>query len=345
MADPFLELLRTRDWLLADGAIGTNLFARGLAAGETPEIWNVDNPDAVLSLHREFVQAGSDIILTNSFGGTRHRLKLHGAEERVAVLSEAAARIARRAADEAERPVVVAGSMGPTGELMAPLGALDPVAAEHAFAEQARALAEGGADVIWVETLSAMDELHAAVAGAAATGLPVVCTLSFDSHGRTMMGARPADFASWCRSLEPAPRAFGTNCGVGAAEVVACVLNMAAAAAPETALVAKANCGVPELVDGQPCYRGTPELMAEYARLVYDAGARVIGGCCGTTPAHVRAMKEALDAHSRCGRPALDTVVERLGAVSAGARTLGGGRELPVPRRRRRGARAVDGGA
>jgi methionine synthase I (cobalamin-dependent) len=319
MANALVELLGAREWLLADGATGTNFFAMGLMTGDAPELWNVEQPERVAALHHEFVAAGADIILTNSFGGTRSRLALHGAEDRVEELNQAAARIARAAADAAERPVVVAGSMGPTGELFVPLGALDRERAEAAFAAQARALAAGGADVLWIETLSSREELEAAVSGAASTGLPVVCTMSFDTNGSTMMGFAPTDLAALCPTLEAAPVAFGTNCGIGAAEVVACILNMAEAALRGSVLVAKANCGVPEYVDGVLRYAGTPELMAEYARLVRDAGARIIGGCCGTTPAHTAAMRSALEAHTPGAAPALATVVEQLGTVTRGA--------------------------
>ncbi len=347
MANRFVELLREREWLLADGATGTNLFAMGLMTGDAPELWNTEYPERVLTLHRQFIEAGSDIILTNTFGGTRFRLKLHRAQERVQELSHAAARIARYAADSADRPVVVAGCVGPTGELFAPLGGLDRDACESAFAEQASALAEGGADVIWIETLSARDELEAAVAGAARTGLPIVCTMSFDTNGSTMMGLAPGDLAQVCAALPTAPAAFGTNCGVGAAEVVACILTMAETAPPGTVLVAKANCGVPEYVDGTLRYAGTPELMADYARLARDAGARVIGGCCGTTPGHIRAMSSALETHVPGRAPDVATVVERLGGVSRGAeaRCLGHMHYAAGADARRRASRRARRGA
>jgi methionine synthase I (cobalamin-dependent) len=320
MSDLLESLLKTRPWLLADGATGSNLFAAGLVSGEAPELWNIAHPDRIAALHRSFIDAGADIILTNSFGGNRYRLALHNAEARVAELNEAAARIARSEADATDRVVVVAGSMGPTGEIIAPLGPLAFDAARAAFAEQAAALARGGADVLWVETMSSRDEVEAAVAGAGATGLPVVCTMSFDTNGRTMMGMAPAELALLGREATPTPIACGANCGVGASEVVACILNLAAAAAPDAVLVAKANCGIPQYVDGAIHYGGTPESMADYARLACDAGARIIGGCCGTTPGHIRAMRAALEAHVRGPRPSLDAVVARLGEVSNGAR-------------------------
>src|SRR5215470_8430396 len=276
MSDRLARLLAERPYLLADGATGTNLFDAGLASGDAPELWNVEFPERVEKLHRDMIAAGADIILTNSFGGSRYRLKLHKAEARVAELNELAARIARRVADEAlaehGREIIVAGDIGPSGELFEPLGPLTIAEGTEAFAEQALALARGGADIMWVETMSSKDELAAAVAGAGQTGLPVVCTLTFDTNGRTMMGVTPAEVAILCREqLQPRPVAYGANCGTG----------------PNDVIVAKGNCGVPYYVDGKIKYDGTPELMSEYARLARDTGARIIGGCCGTSPEHL----------------------------------------------------------
>jgi 5-methyltetrahydrofolate--homocysteine methyltransferase len=321
----FIRLLNSRAWLLADGATGSNLFQVGLVSGDAPELWNFAQPHKIADLHRSFVDAGADIILSNSFGGTRYRLKLHQAEHRVAAINRRAAEIARAVADAAGREIAVAGSMGPTGEIMEPIGPLTFAQARDAFAEQAVALAEGGADVLWIETLSSPDEVQAAVAGAASVGLPIVCTLSFDTNGRTMMGLSPRDFAQLGQSLQPRLAACGTNCGVGASEVVACIRNLAQAAGPDVVLVAKGNCGIPQYVDGAIHYNGTPELMAVYARMALDAGARIIGGCCGTSPAHLRAMRQALDAHTKGDAPELAHIVDALGEVSSGARAQWGG--------------------
>src|SRR5580658_198432 len=173
MTDRLTSMLAERPWLLADGATGTNLFERGLQSGDAPELWNADHPERIAELQRAFVAAGADILLTNSFGGTRYRLKLHKAEDRVAPLNEQAARLARGEADRAGRVVLVAGSMGPTGEILEPLGPLSIEAARDAFAEQAAALARGGADLLWIETMSSIAETEAAIAGAGITGLPV----------------------------------------------------------------------------------------------------------------------------------------------------------------------------
>ena len=201
-----------------------------------------------------------------------------------------------------------------------PLGALTMEDAIAAFEEQARALANGGVDVLWIETMSSREEVEAALHGGSVTGLPMVCTLSFDTNGSTMMGITPADFVALCRELGPSPAAYGTNCGVGPAEVVAGILGLRGAAHDDDLLVAKANCGIPEFVDGAIRYGGTAQLMAEYACLAVDAGARIIGGCCGTTPDIVRAMRDALDGHERGDTPSLDTVEQRLGMLSAGAK-------------------------
>ncbi len=323
----FTHLLSTRPWLLADGATGSNLFDVGLMSGDAPELWNTAQPEKITALHQSFVDAGADILLTNSFGGTRYRLKLHQAQDRVAELNTTAARLARAVADASGREIAVAGSMGPTGEIMEPIGPLSIAQATEAFAEQARALAAGGVDVLWIETMSSADEVQAAVAGAATTGLPIVCTLSFDTNGRTMMGLSPSDFAALEKALVPRLAACGTNCGVGASEVVACIHNLAAAAGPDVVLVAKGNCGIPQYVDGAICYNGTPELMAVYARMALDAGARIIGGCCGTSPKHLRAMRDALDAHTPAPSPQLEEIVSALGEVSTGARAQWGGEQ------------------
>jgi len=311
------SLLAERPWLLADGAIGSNLFERGLQSGDAPELWNSDHPERVANLHRAFVEAGADIILTNSFGGTRQRLQLHKAGERVAELNEKAASIARVEADRAGRIVLVGGSMGPTGEILEPLGPLSLDAAREAFAEQALALARGGTDLLWIETMSSTGETEAAIEGARSTGLPVIATLSFDTNGRTMMGVAPSELAALHRKHQLA--ACGSNCGTGPAELVACIVNLATASDPAAILVAKANCGIPQFINGAIQFDGTPELMACYARLALDSGARIIGGCCGTTPEHLRSMRMALESHVREAKPDLAAIELKLGTISSGA--------------------------
>src|SRR5467141_2780860 len=249
MSDRLERLLQSRPYLLADGATGTNLFDMGLMTGDAPEMWNFEQPERIAALHRSMIAAGADIILTNSFGGTRHRLKLHKAEDRVAELNEKAARIARTEADRTARVVLVGGSMGPTGEILEPLGPLSLDAAREAFAEQATALARGGADILWIETMSSVEETEAAIAGGRTTGLPIVATLSFDTNGRTMMGITASELAGLHRKHRLA--AWGSNCGTGPSELVACILNLATASEPAAVLVAKANCGIPQFRDGE----------------------------------------------------------------------------------------------
>lgn len=315
MPDLLSRLLAERDWLLCDGAMGTSLFQRGLETGEAPDLWNITNAAKVAEVHQGFVDAGSDIFLTNSFGANALRLKLHGDQDRVREINIAAAAVARRVADGAGRPVVVAGSMGPTGELMEPMGTLTPDNAEEVFAEQALALKEGGVDVLWIETMSSKEEYAAAAAGAAQAGLPVVATMSFDTNGRTMMGVTPEDATSFASALEPGLAAYGCNCGVGPATLIDTVLGMKKAAAAGDVIAAKGNCGIPEYRDGQIAYTGSPEIMREYARMARDAGARIIGGCCGTTDIHVKAMADALRDYVPGTAPDRERIEAALGPV------------------------------
>ena len=300
--------------LLADGATGTNLFDAGLASGETPELWNDSEPGKIRALHQAFVDAGSDIILTNSFGGNRRRLMLHKLEGRVRELNRLAAEIARDVADKASRRVVVAGSVGPTGDLLAPLGPLTEDEAVEVFAEQIEGLKEGGADVVWIETMSAPEEIRAAARAAAALGMPYTATASFDTAGRTMMGLSPDAYAELFESFETPPLAFGANCGVGAADLLVSVLGMTARR-PEATVIAKANAGVPQWHGAHIHYSGTPELMADYTRLAANAGAKIIGGCCGNKPEHVAAMRRALDEFSPGERPTVESIVAALGPL------------------------------
>lgn len=337
MTDRLSRLLADRPYLIADGAMGTNLFLRGLQTGDAPELWNVEHPDRVAEVHREFVAAGSDILLTNTFGGNRHRLKLHKFEHRVHELNEAGARIARQVADASGREVVVAGSIGPTGELLMPLGALGFEEARDCFAEQARGLAAGGCDVLWIETMSAANEVEAAAAGAAVTGLPIVTTMTFDTNGRTMMGVTPAEAARLFHDLHPRPVAFGANCGTGPSELVASILGLAkASVAGADVIVAKGNCGIPEYREGKIHFSGTPELMAEYARLARDAGARIVGACCGSQGEHLKAIVDALRDYRPGPPPDLATVEARLGALTASTKGAEDAAEAAEPRRRRR---------
>ena len=336
MSDVLQTLLAGRDWLLADGAMGTSLFELGLMTGDSPELWNVEHADRVASVHRGMVEASADIVLTNTFGANRYRLALHGAQSRVAELNEAGARIARAAAEAAGRPVVVARSMGPTGEIYQPVGPLSIGDGRDAFAEQARALAEGGVDVLWIETISGKEELEAAATGAAPTGLPIIATMTFDTNGHTMMGLAPGAAIEFAHTLDVGLAAFGSNCGIGPAALVDSVLGIGGAANAGDVIAAKGNCGIPEYHDGNIHYSGTPEIMADYARLARDAGARIIGGCCGTTPAHLAAMVAALRDHRPGPLPERAGIEARLGEVAAGAEAVEASRGRGRGRRRRR---------
>ena len=288
------SILETTGWVLADGATGTNLFRAGLETGYPPELWNVERTEDITALHTSFIDAGSQLILTNSFGGTAHRLRLHAADDRVGELNLAAAKLARQAADDGRdkhgHEIVVAGSIGPTGELFEPMGALDHADALAAFTEQAEALAAGGVDLLWIETMSSLEEVKAAIEAASAVGLPAASCLTFDTAARSMMGVTPADFAS--KSIGFGADYVGANCGIGPAELLHSVSEIITTAS--VPVIAKGNCGIPAYLDGAIHYHGTPELMADYACLARDAGVRIIGGCCGTTPDHVAAMRAAL---------------------------------------------------
>lgn len=325
MVNRFLKLLATGEPVLADGGMGTMLMAAGLLFGDPPEQWNVlpDKRDKISAVHRGYLDAGAQIILTNSFGGNAFRLKLHQLQDRVGELNRAAAELARAEAGDA---AVVAGSMGPTGELFEPMGALTYDAAVEGFAAQAAGLAAGGADVLWIETMSDLNEVRAAVEGArrGAPALPVVATMTFDTRGCTMMGVTPADAV---RALaELGLPAVGGNCGNGPAEIEGVIHGMRQVA-PDLPLIAKSNAGMPEIVDDRAVYNGTPDVMAEYARRVRALGATIIGACCGSTPIHIRAMAEALR-----GQPELDP-------VEIGASAVTGQRAAPRSREDRRARR------
>lgn len=335
----FQDLLESRKWILADGATGTNLFGMGLEAGEPPEFWNEAHPERVEALYQGSVDAGSDLFLTNSFGGNRCRLKLHGAESRARELSRAAAEIARGVADRAGGFVAVGGSIGPTGEIMGPAGSLSLESAVEIFHEQAEGLKEGGVDVLWVETLSSEEELRAAGEAARLCGLPWCATMSFDTAGRTMMGISPPRLVSIVESMDYPPLAFGANCGVGASDLVRTVLAFGASGSGRR-IVAKANAGIPKFKDGHIHYDGTPELMADYALLARDAGAMIIGGCCGTAPRHLESMRRALESTEPGPLPSLDLVARKLGDFSFGGDGSGEGAGLE---RRPRGGRRRPG--
>lgn len=329
MDNPLASLIDEKGVLVADGGMGTSLFELGLKPGGTPEVWNVERPDLIARVHQGFVDAGSDIILTSSFGGTRARLDLDGQGNRVEELNRAAVEVARRVADDAGRTVIVAGSVGPTGSLFEPLGDLTHDRAVELFAEQVDALAAAGADVIWIETLSSTEELAAAVEAASRTGLPMVTTMSFDTHGKTMMGVPPARLAEWWKESGLSATAIGSNCGIGPADVVRAVAEIHETD-PEVAVVAKANCGVPQVIDGTLWYPTASESMGDYARLALDAGARIVGACCGSIPEHIAQIRSVVDSYT----PASELDDTLVGSLLGGSDSS---RSDPVrPRRRSR---------
>ncbi|MGO4916824.1 betaine--homocysteine S-methyltransferase [Pseudogemmobacter sp. W21_MBD1_M6] len=337
MSDVLARLLETNDWLMADGATGTNLFNMGLQSGDAPEMWNEEHPDRIKALYKGAADAGSDIFLTNSFGGNASRLKLHGAEGRVFELNKLAAELGREIADASGRTIVVAGSVGPTGEIFVPMGTLTHANAVEMFHEQAEGLKAGGADVLWLETISAPEEYKAAAEAFALAGMPWCGTMSFDTAGRTMMGVTSSAMVAMVEGMKNPPLAFGANCGVGASDLLRTVLGFAAQGT-ETPIIAKGNAGIPKYHDGHIHYDGTPELMGEYAVLARDCGARIIGGCCGTTPEHLRAMREALETRPKGPRPTLDQITQTLGGFSSNSDgTDDNAPTARVTRRRRQG--------
>lgn len=283
------EHLQSGKLLIADGATGTMLMAAGLPAGAAPELWNVERPEQIIALHRAYLEAGSQIILTNTFGGSRIKLEKFGLGERTRELNLAAVDLARQAS---QGSAYVAGDIGPTGELMRPLGPLSYEAALQAFSEQAAALAEGGVDLIWIETMTDLNEAKAAVTAARqAADLPVFCSLSFGRKARTMMGvsARQAAQELWPLGLS----AIGANCGEGL-EMIPEVLRQMREVLPDAPLIAKPNAGLPKLVSGQTVYDLSAEDFARQMKEFIPLGAQVVGSCCGSSPAYIAALRSIL---------------------------------------------------
>ena len=315
MSAVLADLLAERDCLMADGATGTNAFELGLKPGSPPDLWNIDDPEKPKSLYQAFVDAGADIILTNTFGSNPHRLILDKMDHKYKELNVNGAKLAREVADGANRPVVVAGSMGPTGGMMEPFGDLTPDVVEETFAKQAEVLAEGGCDVIWIETIFAFDELGAAIRGAMKSGLPVASTMTFDTASRTMMGDTPQSAFDFIHDFDPGLIAFGANCGAGPAMLIDTVVGLCEAAHDDDVVIAKGNCGMPQMVDGKVQYSGTKEVMADYAKLARDCGARIVGGCCGTTPEILAYVVEAMRDYAPGDAPSREKIEDVLGPI------------------------------
>jgi methionine synthase I (cobalamin-dependent) len=282
--------LRSGRIIVADGATGTMMQKAGLPAGTPAERWVLENPDPIRDLQRAYVEAGSDLIIACTFGANRARLKHTGLADQRAEVNQRAVQIAREAAGGR---AYVAADIGPTGELLAPIGKLTYEQALEIFAEQAAVLAQAGVDVIYVETMSDLNEMQAAITGAqqAAPGIPIFATFSFDHHERTNMGVKPEQAAEALQALGVA--AFGANCGATLEMTEGAVAKMHEAV-PQAALIAKPNAGKPHMVGREAVYDATPEDMAEYARKFVALGARVVGGCCGSTPEHIKAIAEAV---------------------------------------------------
>jgi len=285
----FTDTLASGKVLVADGAAGTFLMEAGLPHGTPPDVWNIENPEAILALHRGYVEAGSQVILTNTFGANRIKLEKAGITGQVAELNRAAVELARQAA--AGR-AYVAGDLGPTGELMKPYGRLEYEQALEAYEEQAAALAEAGVDLLWIETMMDLQEAKAALTAARrVSDLPVLCTLTFRKKGRTMMGVGAAQAAEELWSLGAA--AVGANCGEGL-DVVDEALSQMSQVLPQAPLIAKPNAGLPKMVEGKPVYDTGPEAFAEQIAAFVRKGARIVGACCGSSPAYIAAIAQAV---------------------------------------------------
>jgi methionine synthase I (cobalamin-dependent) len=275
--------------VITDGAWGTQLQTLGLGAGECPDAWNLTRPDRVEAVARAYVEAGSQVILTNTFGASRLRLAAHGLGDQAVEINRAGARLSRRAAGSRAR---VFASMGPSGRMLA-MGEITEAELYASFAEQAQALAEEGVDALLLETFADLDEIRPAIAAAKATGLPVVASLVFDSgpaRDRTMMGTTPEQAAA--AVIAAGADAVGANCGNGIDGYIPICRRLHAAT--DRPLWLKANAGLPEMVEGRPVYRTTPEYFAARTLELIKAGATFVGGCCGTSPAFVAAIRKAL---------------------------------------------------
>lgn len=292
-----IELLKSPGVVVGDGAMGTMLQDSGLDDGGSPELWNVEHPDRVAAILEAYATAGSQLITTNTFGGSRPRLQMHDLQDRVHELNKAGAEVARSVADRHEG-VFVLGDIGPSGELMEPMGTLTMESAIELFREQIAGLVDGGVDAILIETMSDLSEVEAAVRAAqeVAPGLPIIATMSFDTNLRTMMGVKPSMAVSTIGAL--GVTAVGANCGRGTDEMRVIATELVQARTEggldDLLLITQSNAGLPRLQGDVFVYDGTPEELARFATEMRDAGVDIIGACCGSTPDHIRAIREAL---------------------------------------------------
>lgn len=288
-----LDAVRSGDIRVGDGAMGTMLQDAGLNDGGAPELWNVDHADVIEEILTGYADAGAQLLTTNTFGGSRPRLQMHALEDRVIELNRAAAQIARKVAD-AHEGVYVLGDIGPSGELLEPMGTLTPESAKELFAEQMRGLVEGGVDGFIIETMSDLAEVQAAISAAreVAPELPVFATLSFDTNLHTMMGVSPAKAVVELTTM--GADVVGANCGRGFEEMETIASQMVPDRPEGTVLMLQSNAGLPELVGADFVYNGTPEGMADLARTLRDLGVNIVGSCCGSTPAHTAAIRAVM---------------------------------------------------
>ena len=279
--------------LASDGAMGTMLQDRGLTDGGAPELWNVERPEEIEAVLEAYAAAGANFITTNTFGGTAGRLAMHGLEDRLAELNKAGAAIARKVADR-HAGCFVMGDIGPSGELMDPMGTLTPETGKTLFAAQISALVAGGVDAILIETMSDLGEVEAAVAAAqeVAPGMPIIVTMSFDTNLRTMMGVKPAMAIKHLAAL--GVRIVGANCGRGTDEMSQIAKELIEARPEGVFVITQSNAGLPKLQGDEFIYDGTPEEMARYAAEMKDLGVNIVGSCCGSSPAHTQSIAAAL---------------------------------------------------
>ena len=279
--------------LASDGAMGTMLQERGLTDGGAPELWNIEKPEEIEAVLEAYAAAGAKFITTNTFGATRGRLELHGLADRVFELNQAGAAIARKVADRHPGSFVM-GDIGPSGELMDPMGTLTPESAKELFAEQIKGLVAGGVDAILIETMSDLAEVEAAVEAAkeVAPGMPIIATMSFDTNLRTMMGVKPAMAVTHLSSI--GVRIIGANCGRGTDEMRQIAQEMVNARPEGVFIITQSNSGLPKLVGDTFIYEGTPAEMAKYAAEMKEMGVNIVGSCCGSTPAHTKAIAAAI---------------------------------------------------
>jgi methionine synthase I (cobalamin-dependent)/5,10-methylenetetrahydrofolate reductase len=278
--------------LLADGAMGTLLNARGVGFEKCLDALNLSNPELLMTIHQQYIQAGARLILSNTFGANRYKLSVHGLESQVAEINEAGVRLAKQVVDETCQEVFVAGDVGPLGVRIAPFGRVQPYQAQEAFAEQIASLCAAGCDLIYIETLSDLNEMQLAIEAAQQTcDLPILASMTFTPDDRTLLGETPEKVAE--RLWDWGVQVMGVNCSAGPEQILR-ILNRMHAAVPKGVYLAKPNAGWPERVNGRVRYPASTAYFGEYARAFRKAGARLVGGCCGTTPEHIDAMRRAL---------------------------------------------------